>query len=71
MNAFSAVLDWGGEQLSFQKSTTKIPAIHRRTSSQAGTADDAAAHISVVALDSSVGAVPGYLPTRCCVPPPK
>ena len=68
MNAFGAILDWGGEQLSFKKSTTKIPATHRRRE-EADTAEDAAAQISVVTLDSSVGAVPVYLPTRCRIPP--
>jgi len=69
MNAFGAVLDWCGERLSFKNSTRKIPAKHRRTSSQAHTNDSAPAQISIVALDPSVGAVPVYLPKRYCIPP--
>ena len=69
MNAFGAVLDWCGEQLSFKNSTRKIPAKHKRTNSQVDTDGSAPAQISIVALDPSVGAVPVYLRRKCCIPP--
>ena len=69
MNAFGAVLDWCGEQLSFKNSKRKIPAKHRRPISQTNTNDCAPAQISIVTLDSKGGAVPVYLPKRYCIPP--
>ena len=69
MNAFGAVLDWCGEQLSFKNSTRKFPAKHKRTNSQVDTDGSAPAQISIVALDPSVGAVPVYLRRKCCIPP--
>ena len=69
MNAFGAVLDRCGEQLSFKNSTRQIPAKPKRTNSQVDTDGSAPTQISIVALDPSVGVVPVYLRRKCCIPP--